>query len=434
MTEVKAAVPFVGVEEEKWENMADMGYSKYDISSHGRVRNKNTWRILKQNIRRKYSRVVLSHDDKRIPPRLMLVHRLVAIKFILNLENKLTVDHIDRDTHNNYVLNLRWATTAEQVANKTKPDKVNGRAVIRYSIDGSKQRYISLIEAARQNKCFAQNISNVCYTDDFYNGYKWRYEDMLPIEGETWKKNTRSDIEEVWASNKGRVYIIRSRRACIGHETVEKYRLISMKDKDGNYIKILAHRLIAETYYGPSNLFVNHKDGNRQNNNLENLEYVTASQNAQHAHDTGLIKNGHRSVIQYDIKGNEVNKFESLIDMERKTGFPYTDIQKVCNHDIYHHTSHGFLWKFADDKYDIKETIKYIDDKKYQIVRYSLDGKELGRFPSARQATKAMKIGKDALSQAIRTGIQIVCNSRWKRVKFGTNEPFGRQVFGGQVI
>lgn len=53
------------------------------------------------------------------------------------------------------------------------------------------------------------------------------------------------------------------------------------------------HRMVAEAFLpNPHNLpEVNHKDGNRLNNHLENLEWCTRQQNMEHAHKTGLIKN-----------------------------------------------------------------------------------------------------------------------------------------------
>jgi hypothetical protein len=50
----------------------------------------------------------------------------------------------------------------------------------------------------------------------------------------------------------------------------------------------LVHRLVMLTWVGPSDLQVNHKNGIKDDNRLENLEYVTHKQNIQHAHKTGL--------------------------------------------------------------------------------------------------------------------------------------------------
>lgn len=48
------------------------------------------------------------------------IHRLIAETFISNPEHKTTVDHIDRNIHNNDVSNLRWATDLEQKHNTSK--------------------------------------------------------------------------------------------------------------------------------------------------------------------------------------------------------------------------------------------------------------------------------------------------------------------------
>jgi hypothetical protein len=78
----------------------------YDISNKGRV-------LAKQG--KTYGTL---NDQKYYKFNKYAVHRLVAETFIDNPENKKTVDHIDGDTTNNNVDNLRWATHTEQVANR----------------------------------------------------------------------------------------------------------------------------------------------------------------------------------------------------------------------------------------------------------------------------------------------------------------------------
>lgn len=62
-----------------------------------------------------YERVVLTKDGIR---KTYLVHKLVALAFIPNVENKTTINHIDGNKRNNNVSNLEWATEKENQIHK----------------------------------------------------------------------------------------------------------------------------------------------------------------------------------------------------------------------------------------------------------------------------------------------------------------------------
>ncbi len=93
---------------EEWKDI--IGYETYSISSYGRVR--RDCKILSPiTTPAGYKRIPLSKDGIS---KGYFVHRLVAIAFIPNPENKLTVNHKNHIRDDNNLTNLEWATSQEQ--------------------------------------------------------------------------------------------------------------------------------------------------------------------------------------------------------------------------------------------------------------------------------------------------------------------------------
>lgn len=92
-------------------------------------------------------------------------------------------------------------------------------------------------------------------------------------------------------------------KGSIGEHGYKYYRLSKNNKKKMFY----AHRLVAQHFINnPDNLpIVNHKDGNKLNNNIDNLEWVTYSQNVQHAYKEKLIKNRRKSEYFTQSLANE---------------------------------------------------------------------------------------------------------------------------------
>jgi len=95
------------------------GFPKYLIYENGDVYSKKTNIILKQSLDKGgYYKLELCKDGK---PKTFKVHRLIALHYISNPENKPCIDHIDRNRQNNDISNLRWATHTENMNNKGIP-------------------------------------------------------------------------------------------------------------------------------------------------------------------------------------------------------------------------------------------------------------------------------------------------------------------------
>jgi len=115
----------------------------------------------------------------------------------------------------------------------------------------------------------------------------------------------------------------------------------------GNKRKVnrYVHRLVALAFIPnpEGKRTVNHKDGDKSNNHVGNLEWATDSENMRHAHRDRTRISTSKAVVRCSLDGVELQDYSSLMDVF-DAGFCRTGVGQCCNGKQVTHK--GFKWKF----------------------------------------------------------------------------------------
>lgn len=159
---------------------------------------------------------------------------------------------------------------------------------------------------------------------------------------EIWK--TIKGYEDYQVSNYGRIK--RNEKILKPILSRNGYLHIFLYSK-GKSKQFLVHRVVANTFIENKNNLkeINHKDGNKQNNIIDNLEWCTRKENVHHfLNSNKLNETKSKAVVQYDLKGNKINEYESIRKASKMTKIEAHNIIYCCKGQKA--TASNFIWKY----------------------------------------------------------------------------------------
>lgn len=166
--------------------------------------------------------------------------------------------------------------------------------------------------------------------------------DIIEIK-EDWKVIPYTN-NRYYATKEGHVYDTKFKKFIAENQSKRGWLQCHIWFK-GERITITVHRLIMYAFHGVSDLTVNHIDGVKTNNNLENLEYATRQE--QNIHRSKILKHGNLRKVKC-LENNKV--YDSIRECCDDLGIEYgnSHISEVCRHKYGFKTSHGYHFEYAD--------------------------------------------------------------------------------------
>lgn len=208
------------------------------------------------------------------------------------------------------------------------------------------------------------------------------------------------------------------------HKTCVRKRIV-LSESDNGYLRAalakegktkhkLVHRIVARAFIpNPNNFpYINHKDENKKNNCVENLEWCDQKYNINYG--TGLKRRAEsqsQPVIQMSIDGVFIERFNSMSEAANKVGTDSYSISLVCKG--VHKTSKGYRWRFEDDekhekslqqrkeleKQAVENRKNYHKRRKITVLQFTEEGLFIAQHDSCADASKHTGFDKNMIRQ-----------------------------------
>lgn len=276
--------------------------NSYEVSNNGQIRNKNTLKI--KAVQLGSTGYITTRLDIGTCKKTVQIHTLVAEAFLKPIEQKdnkkIIVKFKDGDKNNVQVNNLQWEYQSITVKKVNKNPNIDNE----------------------------QNLNEEITIGNF-------------------KGKKISNFTNYLISKEGQVYSTKTNKIKIAEINQNGYCRIELSNENGKK-KFYAHRLVAEAYIPNPNNYnqVNHKDLNKHNNNVDNLEWCSEAMNMQHNADNKPENS--RKVLQFDLvdENKLIGTYNSVKEASEKTNTNKTSIIHCCSGK--YKKAGEYIWKYAN--------------------------------------------------------------------------------------
>ena len=220
-----------------------------------------------------------------------------------------------------------------------------------------------------------------------------------------------NQVTDYFITEEGKCWSNKTNGFLKGQKSNSGYLNYNLTLPSGKKKRMYAHRLVAQYFIpNPDNLNeVNHKDGNKDNNNVNNLEWTTSSDNQRHALNLELRKYPH--VYCFDKNGNLLYEFKNIAEAATRTGVCRSMIQQETQKEQKSLTG-GYYWSLDSE---LKNIVNYPNVGISKEVQCFLNGKFYKTFPSANAAARWLGVNNHShIGECCRGKIKSYKGFTWK--------------------